>query len=43
MKEYPHIVLNEGTPKIAFSTYDYFEPRQGFWEIKCTATDFSKP
>ena len=34
MKEYPHIVLNEGTPKIAYSTYEYFEPRQGFWEIK---------
>jgi len=42
MKQYPHIVLNEGTPKIAYSTYEYFEPRQGFWEIKCTATDFSK-
>jgi hypothetical protein len=43
MKQYPHIVLNEGTPKIAFSTYEYFEPRQGFWEIKCTTIDFSKP
>jgi len=43
MKEYPHIVLNEGTSKIAYSTYEYFEPRQGFWEIKCTTIDFSKP
>ena len=43
MKEYSHIGLNEGTPKIAYSTYEYFEPRQGFWEIKCTTTDFSKP
>ena len=43
VKQYPHIVLNEGTPKIAYSTYEYFEPRQGFWEIKCTTVDFSKP
>ena len=43
MKEYPHIVLNEGTPKIAYSTYEYFEPRQGFWEIKCTTIDFLNP
>ena len=42
MKQYPHIVLNERTSKIAYSTYEYFEPRQGFWEIKCTTTDFSK-
>ena len=43
MKQYPHIALNEGTAKIAYSTYEYFEPRQGFWEIKCTTIDFSKP
>ena len=43
MKQHPNIVLNEGTAKIAYSTYEYFEPRQGFWEIKCTTTDFSTP
>jgi hypothetical protein len=43
MKQHPHIVLNEGTAKIAYSTYEYFEPSQGFWEIKCTTVDFSKP
>jgi hypothetical protein len=39
MKEYPLIVLNEGTAKIASCPYEYFEPDQGFWELKCTAVD----
>ena len=42
MKEYPLIVLNEGTAKIASCSSEYFEPDQGFWELKCTAVDFSK-
>ena len=44
MKEYPLIVLNKGPrSKIAYSTNEYFVPRQGFWEIKCATIDFSKP
>ena len=43
-KQYPkYRFLNPSTSKIAYSTYEYFEPRQGFWEIKCTTIDFSKP
>ena len=42
MKEYPLIVLNKGTAKIAYSADEYFEPEQGFWEVKCTSVDFSK-
>ena len=42
MKEYPLIVLNEGTAKLASCSHEYFEPDQGFWELKCTAVDFSK-
>ena len=42
MKEYPLIVLNKGTAKIAYSADEYFEPEQGFWEIKCRSVDFSE-
>ena len=42
MKEYPLIVLNKGTAKIAYSADEYFEPEQGFWEVKCSSVDFSK-
>ena len=48
MKEYlsssirERIVLNEGTAKIASCSSEYFEPDQGFWELKCTAVDLSK-
>ena len=42
MKDYPLIVLNKRTAKIAFSADEYFEPEQGFWEVKCTSVDFSK-
>ena len=42
MKEYPLIILNEGTAKIASCSSEYFEPDQGLWELKWTAVDFSK-
>ena len=42
IEKYPLIVLNEGTAKIAHCANEYFEPKQGFWEVKCTAFDFSK-
>ena len=42
-KKYPLIVLNEGTAEIAHCAYEYFQPEKGFWEVKCTAVDFSKP
>ena len=42
MEKYPRIVLNEGTAKIAHCANEFFEPEQGFWEVKCAAVDFSK-
>ena len=42
MKDYPWIFLNKVTAKIAYSADEYFEPEQGFWEVKCTSVDFSK-
>ena len=41
MKEYPHIFFNEGTAKIAHCANEYFEPKQGFWEVNCNAVDLS--
>jgi len=42
MKEYPQISFNEGTAKIAHCANEYFEPEQGFWEVKCPVVDISK-
>ena len=39
MKEYSRIFFNEGTAKIAHCSNEYFEPQQGFWELKCAAVD----
>ena len=42
MKRFPHVFFNEGTAKIAHCANDYFEPEQGFWEVKCPVVDLSK-
>ena len=42
MKQYPQISFNEGTAKIAHCANEYFEPEQGFWELKCAAVDLSR-
>ena len=42
IEKYPLIVLNEGTAKIAHGANEFFEPEQGFWDVKCDAIDFSK-
>ena len=42
MEEYPQISFNEGTAKIAHCANEYFEPEQGFWELKCSAVDLSR-
>ena len=42
MKNFPHVFFNEGTAKIAHCANEYFEPEQGFWEVKCPVVDLSK-
>ena len=42
MKQFPHVFFNEGTAKIAHCANEYFEPEQGFWEMKCPVVDLSK-
>ena len=42
MEEYPQISFNQGTAKIAHCANEYFEPEQGFWELKCTAVDLAR-
>ena len=42
MKQFPHVFFNEGTAKIAHCANEYFEPEQGFWEVKCPVVDISK-
>ena len=39
MKEYPLIFLNKEISQIAHCTDEYFKPKQGFWEVKCTRVD----
>ena len=39
---FPQIFIDEGKAQIANCTRVYFEPKLQFWELKCTATEFSK-
>ena len=41
--QFPHIALNEGEAQIANCAIEYFEPKLGFWELKCTAVDLDFP
>ena len=40
--QFPQIAINEGDAKIACCN-EYFEPKLGFWELKCTAVDLEFP
>ena len=40
--QFPQIFINEGNPKIACCAIENYEPKLGFWELKCTAVDFPK-
>ena len=37
--QFPQIAFNEGIPQIANCANEYFEPKFGFWELKCTALE----
>ena len=37
--QFPQIAINEGSAQIASCANEYFEPKRGFWELKCTAVD----
>ena len=39
---FPQISINEGNAQIANCAREYFEPKFGFWELKCAAADFPK-
>ena len=40
--QFPQIAINEGDAKIACCN-EYFEPKLGFWELKCSAVDLDFP
>ena len=42
-RQFPQITLNEGEAQIANCAIEYFEPKLGFWELKCTAVDLDFP
>ena len=41
--QYPQISYNEGNSQIACCAIENFEPKLGFWELKCTAVDLDFP
>ena len=41
--QFPQITLNEGEAQIANCANEYFEPKLGFWELKCTAVNLDFP
>ena len=41
--QFPQISINEGKAQIAYCANEYFEPKLGFWELKCTAVDLDFP
>ena len=44
LKDYPLIILNKDNrnPSIVHCA-EYFEPEQGFWDVKCTVVNFPNP
>ena len=40
--QYPQISYNEGKAQIASCAIENFEPKLGFWELKCTVADIPK-
>ena len=40
--QYPQISYNEGNSQIACCAIENFEPKLGFWELKCTVADIPK-
>ena len=41
--QFPQISINEGKAQIAYCANEYFEPKLGFWELKCAAVDLDFP
>ena len=40
--QYPQISYNEGNAQIACCAIENFEPKLGFWELKCTVAEIPK-
>ena len=40
--QYPQISYNEGKAQIASCAIENFEPKLGFWELKCTVAEIPK-
>ena len=40
--QYPQISYNEGNSQIACCAIENFEPKLGFWELKCTVAEIPK-
>ena len=43
MSQFPQIAIYEGVAQIANCANENFEPKLGFWELKCTAVDLDFP
>ena len=41
--QFPQLAFNEGEAQIANCANECFEPKLGFWELKCTAVDLDFP